>query len=56
MEIVIGGKKLHHGKSTVYVEIETDDPRSDTTLILRGEVVQPPNWGAITVDLGLLYR
>lgn len=56
LEVVVNGKKLHRGKSTVYVEIETNDPRSDTALILRGEVTPDPTFGAIKVDAGLLVR
>ncbi len=56
MEIVVGGKKLHHGKSTIYVEVETNDPRSDTVLLLKGEVVPLPNAAAITIQADLLIR
>ena len=56
MEVVVNGMKLHHGRSTVYLDIVTNDARSDTTLILRGEVVPADRAGAVEVDGGLLVR
>lgn len=62
MEIVVSGAKLHHGSSMLIIEIETEDLRSDTSIVMRGEVVPAgpapvaaPNSG-VTIDAGLLGR